>query len=387
MKKNILFFTCLCLFFQLKSQSSAENYVVMTEFNLYFDSGKSQLKPKSTHILDSVAFRLRENPTLKAYLVAYADSVGSEKSNLKLSQRRAEEMRSYLNLQKIENERMIVSFKGELAEGEKNLALNRKGRIVLLDLQRNEEKTEIELPKMATSLKIKGVITDSKTQKPIPNVLLELVTKKGKMQVFSDENGTYEFEVEADSFSISANLNCYFFFFKNFGKNSLNELNIQLDKMKKGAKLPLEDIVFVGDMATFLPEAMPSLARLLKLMQENPNLKVEIGGHINGAAIIPFKYKFYTEPDSIYAHREKQSQINSEMAFLDITHTDEQRFFLSLDRAKAVYYYLLNRNIDKNRITYRGYSGTQMRFPNPRSPEQEKMNRRVEITVMESECK
>jgi outer membrane protein OmpA-like peptidoglycan-associated protein len=334
--------------------------------------------------LDSVWGKMNENPTLKAFLIAYTDSVGTENNNLKLSKNRVEEMRGYLLSKNIENERIICQFKGELYESEDNLALNRKGRIVLLG--ENLPKEQAKQAEKPHIIRLKGKITDIKDKNSIANALIEVSTNKDKKQVFSAENGEYELEIEGDSFSVSVNVNCYFFVFKTFNQIVEKDLDIPLEKMRKGSKLPLKDIVFVGDKAVFLPEAMPELMRLLNLMTENANLKVEIGGHINGAGVIPFKYQFYTDPDSLKPPEFGDIEYDSQKNFFTNEKTPEEKFFLSLNRARAVRDFLRNRGIDNSRISYRGYSGTQMKYPNPRNPDQEKMNRRVEITVTESEC-
>lgn len=393
MKKTPLFILSLLLFFHANSQSSAENILILHDFSLYFDFAKSVLTSNATQVLDSAITEMQKDTSLKAYLIAYTDSVGTEKRNLQLSKKRVETMANYFLEKNIASARIITQYKGELYESEEDLGLNRKGRIVLLGAEKKVPIISV-VGKNPSFTYIKGKITDTKTKKPIPNVLVEVKSNKADKQAFTGEDGRYNIEIEGDSFSISANVSCYFFVFQDFQQAKDSEINIQLEKMRKGAKLPLQDIVFVGDKAEFLPEAKPGLKRLLNLMQENPNLKVEIGGHINGAAAIPFKYTFNTDPDSIIIHRYDEVQYEGDKhEFMGMgaggttnIRSDEDRFFLSLERARAVRDFLRYKGIDNKRITYKGYSGTQMKYPYPRTPDQEKMNRRVEITVLESEC-
>lgn len=387
MKNTLLVLFNLLLILHANAQSNVGNFSVLRDFSLYFDSGKSVLKPEATQVLDSVFTQITQNNSLKAYIIAYTDSVGTEKSNLKLSQKRAEAMVNYLREKGVAAEKIMSDYKGEL-EGN-DLGLNRKGRVILLGIEQaiklKEEKQVVNAP--PPPLHIKGVVTDIKTKMPIPNVQIKAKTDKAEMQMLTDKNGNYELILEGDSISISASIGCYFFVVNNFRRvnNPNKEINIQLEKMRKGAKLPLKDIVFVGDKADFLPEAMPTLARLYELMNENPHLKVEIGGHINGAAMIPFKYQFNTNPDTLAIRRYDETHYIDNQVFLGVK-TDEDKFFLSLDRAREVRNYLRNKGIDNERITYRGYSGTQQKYNFPKNPEQEKMNRRVEITVTESDC-
>ncbi len=57
---------------------------------IFFDTGKSVLKPESDAALAEVAKLLKADPALKVYLVGHTDNVAALDLNLKLSQARAE---------------------------------------------------------------------------------------------------------------------------------------------------------------------------------------------------------------------------------------------------------------------------------------------------------
>lgn len=59
-------------------------------YGIYFDSGKSDLKPESTPALTEVAKLLAADPSLKLWVVGHTDSVGGAEGNMKLAQARAE---------------------------------------------------------------------------------------------------------------------------------------------------------------------------------------------------------------------------------------------------------------------------------------------------------
>ncbi|MBN1291749.1 MAG: OmpA family protein [Candidatus Latescibacteria bacterium] len=59
-------------------------------YGIYFDSGKSEIKPESEAALVEIAKLLKAEPSLKVYVVGHTDNVGSMDSNMKLSQARAE---------------------------------------------------------------------------------------------------------------------------------------------------------------------------------------------------------------------------------------------------------------------------------------------------------
>jgi OmpA-OmpF porin, OOP family len=59
-------------------------------YALYFDTGKSDLKPESKPQLDSMAEVLKSNPAFNVYIVGHTDTVGDLTMNLDLSRRRAQ---------------------------------------------------------------------------------------------------------------------------------------------------------------------------------------------------------------------------------------------------------------------------------------------------------
>ena len=56
---------------------------------IYFDTGKSDLKPESDQAISEVAKLLKNDPSLKVYVVGHTDNVGGLESNMTLSQDRA----------------------------------------------------------------------------------------------------------------------------------------------------------------------------------------------------------------------------------------------------------------------------------------------------------
>jgi OOP family OmpA-OmpF porin len=58
-------------------------------YGIYFDTGKSVLKPESVSTLQEIAKLLKADPSLKLYVVGHTDNVGAYDANLKLSQERA----------------------------------------------------------------------------------------------------------------------------------------------------------------------------------------------------------------------------------------------------------------------------------------------------------
>ena len=93
-------------------------------------------------------------------------------------------------------------------------------------------------------------------------------------------------------------------------------------------------------------ESYPELERVVKLLKNNPSIRLEISGH--------------TDNVGSYLANKK----------------------LSEDRAKSVVDYLVDKGINENRLEYKGYSFTQPIAPND-TPQGRQQNRRVEFKVLE----
>lgn len=122
---------------------------------------------------------------------------------------------------------------------------------------------------------------------------------------------------------------------------------------KAGDNIVLKNINFYGGRHVFLPESYSPLMELLHVMQTVPTLEIEIQGHIccqEGTA------------DG-----------------LDI---DTGEPFLSYNRAKAVWEYLVSKGIDKKRMTYKGFGHRYPIILFEETEEERTTNRRVEIKIL-----
>jgi OOP family OmpA-OmpF porin len=93
--------------------------VVVTENKIelkqavFFDTNKATIKPVSFPLLDDVASALRDNPKIKVEVQGHTDSQGNDAFNKKLSQNRAESVRTYLIKKGITSDRMVAKGYGE----------------------------------------------------------------------------------------------------------------------------------------------------------------------------------------------------------------------------------------------------------------------------------
>jgi len=119
----------------------------------------------------------------------------------------------------------------------------------------------------------------------------------------------------------------------------------KVGEAKSGEKLIIENLNFVINTFAVVNESRGKLYELLLVLQKNPSLKIEIQGHI---------------------------------CCMPVDRTD-----LSTQRAKALYNFLLNQNISKDRLSYKGFGSSQPIYALPEKNEQERAaNRRVEIFIV-----
>jgi outer membrane protein OmpA-like peptidoglycan-associated protein len=138
-------------------------------------------------------------------------------------------------------------------------------------------------------------------------------------------------------------------------KDTLTDFSVStIDSVKEGQVLRLKNINFYGGRHTFLPQSRPALDELVEVMKNNPTLEIEIQGHIC-------------------------CLLGSGIDGTDFDSGDDQ---LSVNRARAVYYFLADHGISKRRMTYRGFAALHP-LVDPEVTETDRtLNRRVEIKIV-----
>ncbi|HHS95249.1 MAG TPA: OmpA family protein, partial [Phaeodactylibacter sp.] len=130
------------------------------------------------------------------------------------------------------------------------------------------------------------------------------------------------------------------------GKADINKkIELQLYPLNSGTIIPLENIFFQANSDQWKDCSLPELNRVLDLLLQHKSMKVEIGAHSNGWCSNEFANK------------------------------------LTVKRAKAIADFLIQRGIEKNRISWRGYGKTQPNVPND-SIENCKKNQRIELKIL-----
>jgi|GEM_PF-3331591 len=105
--------------------------------NILFHFDRSDLLPSALPVLDSLAQVLKNYPDMKVEILAYTDSIGSDKYNLKLSEKRARAVMHFLVGKGIDPARLIAIGRGESEaignnRTEKGRALNRRVEFLFL---------------------------------------------------------------------------------------------------------------------------------------------------------------------------------------------------------------------------------------------------------------
>ncbi len=122
----------------VKLKKKAKKGVRIRLQNIYFDTGKATIKPESYPILDKVAEFLKANPKAVVEIQGHTDSVGSASYNMRLSQARAEAVRTYLiTYHHIDPSRLIARGYGETRPIADNTtregrAMNRRVEFVII---------------------------------------------------------------------------------------------------------------------------------------------------------------------------------------------------------------------------------------------------------------
>lgn len=88
--------------------------------NIFFESGRAELKPISYVELNKAAELLQQNATMVIEVGGHTDNLGSEDSNLRLSQARANAVVDYLKLAGVEEARLQAKGYGESVPLEDN---------------------------------------------------------------------------------------------------------------------------------------------------------------------------------------------------------------------------------------------------------------------------
>lgn len=212
---------------------------------------------------------------------------------------------------------------------------------------------EVAIPTAVASI-LKGTIFDAVTKQPL-EASIELVDNQLNQVIatFKSNSATGKFLVSlpaGKNYGIAVKKENYLFHSENFdipATSGYQEYvkDIGLKNVAVGQKIVLRNIFFDFDKSTLRPESTAELERLIKLLQDVPSMKIEIGGHTDSKG------------------------------------SDEYNMKLSASRAQAVVDYLVSKGIDKGRLSSKGYGETKPIATND-TEEGRQLNRRTEFEII-----
>lgn len=219
--------------------------------------------------------------------------------------------------------------KTPLTSGEDNLIASLTAPVKAITI---EPKVEVKTVNLAI---LKGIIRDARTLQPL-EAKLELIDndKNELVTVLNSDSKTGSYLVSlpaGKNYGISVKADGYLFHSENVDIPKSSgfkeyEKNIDLKKVEVGQTIVLRNIFFDYDKATLRDASRNELERLIKLLNENPTLRIEISGHTD------------SQGDATYNQK------------------------LSENRAKAVVEYLVKAGIDPKRLEFKGYGEQQLQI-------------------------
>lgn len=198
---------------------------------------------------------------------------------------------------------------------------------------------------------VQGVITDSKTKKPIKAEieLVDLQSGRSYKSSKSDSEGNYMLCLPSNAeYALTVTKKNYLFYSENIQleqEGSILVKNFKLQPLEVGEQVRLDNIFFEHDSYTLKDESVTELNKIIQFMESNPFLVVEIGGHTDNSGSVKYN--------------------------LD----------LSEQRAASVKEALVQRGLKPNRIQTKGYGMLEPLNSNS-SAEERAENRRTELKII-----
>jgi outer membrane protein OmpA-like peptidoglycan-associated protein len=215
-----------------------------------------------------------------------------------------------------------------------------------------EAATEIKTAKLTI---LKGVVTDAKTGQVL-EAMIDLIDndKNEVLATFKSNSATGKYLVTLPSgknYGIAVKRDGYLFHSENFNLPDNADYqeftkDVALKKIEVGSTIILRNIFFDFDKATIRPESANELDRLIKLLNDNPTVKIELGSHTDSKG------------------------------------SDDYNMRLSDSRSKSVVDYLISKGIAAGRLVAKGYGETKPMDTNDTDAGRQN-NRRSEFKILE----
>ncbi len=203
------------------------------------------------------------------------------------------------------------------------------------------------------TLWVKGKVFDKKTLAGLPSSveLTNIKTRNVVSKIQTDEDGNYLTTLPTGKdYAFNVNRKGYLFYSDNFSlstntSDSVFNKDIPLQPLESGAAIVLKNIFFDSKKFDLKPESIAELDKIVVLLNDNPNLKIEIDGHTDNVGI------------------------------------DKDNLLLSNNRAKTVVNYLLSKGVANTRLSYKGFGASKPIGDNT-TDAGKAQNRRTELFVI-----
>lgn len=297
MKKPVTFCLIICLILTVISMSAQKSDTL----TIFYEINEYSINTKNAALINEL---LNKKNLAGVSIYSYTDFLGSDELNKKLSNQRSNAVKQYLIKSGFKSEKILESkgigkldFDNKLKmDGDRGIPNHRRTEIVYF-------LSETKIADNSTVQKNETIANNAATEKPVV------------IPIFSE---------------------------------------INLENVKAGETIILDNMLFHGGTHRMIESSMPTLRRLLMTMNNNPNLKIRIEGHICCHQGDEDGYDFDTRDNN-----------------------------LSTNRAKSVYDYLYNNGISEDRMSFAGYGARFKLYPYEKNTYEEDMNRRVEIVIVE----
>jgi len=346
-RKKAIFTFSFLLFFVLYTYSQEQKLIK----TVYFEYDNYTLDDEEKSKIDSL---LLDYNIISVNIQGHCDKNGNNSYNDKLSYKRVTSVKEYLLSKDINDSAIHITAFGKRKPvnqnmNEEEMALNRRVELEIKCIYSKQ-----------TGIVIQGKVLNDLNQPVVAEISLNDNNGNEIKTVNSDNNGNYTLNAKVIAnkpYNLVYYSQHHFLsaqpLFINEKTRTFKNLTTVLPELKKGKKYLFKNMNFYGNVATMIPASKPSLEALLKLMKKNKKLIIQIEGHVN--------YPVYQEE------------------------TAEVRKFnqwLSDERAKTVYDFLITNGIEENRLSKIGYGAKYMLYPNAATDELMEKNRRVEINVV-----
>ena len=202
---------------------------------------------------------------------------------------------------------------------------------------------------------VKGTVSDKLSFKKLEAHLELIDLETGKLMIESYSNqGTGDFLLcipSGKDYALNVNKEAYLFHSENFSLKNYQslepyKLDIQLQKLRPGATIVLNNVFFETSKWDLMTISQTELNKLVDLLKANPTKKIEISGHTDNVG------------------------------------SDDANMTLSNNRANSVVEYLTKHGIPAAQLTSKGYGETSPIATNE-TEEGRAKNRRTEFKILE----